>query len=75
MTGSILYLQGEFLEEKKQGKGTYVFPSGNIYTGDYEVGKGGGTFNICNPRADLQKWEWGKNVESGFPSLVGGRSV
>ncbi len=30
-------LQGEFLEEKKHGNGTYKFPSGNIYSGSYEV--------------------------------------
>jgi hypothetical protein len=29
--------QGEFLEEKKHGNGTYKFPSGNIYSGSYEV--------------------------------------
>ena len=32
-----LVLQGEFLEEKKHGTGTYKFPSGNIYSGSYEV--------------------------------------
>ena len=29
--------QGEFRNEKKDGTGTYTFPSGNKYTGQYKV--------------------------------------
>ena len=34
----ICYGQGEFKGEKKHGFGTYILPSGNKYTGMYEVG-------------------------------------
>ena len=49
---------GEFKEDKKEGKGTFIWEDGRKFVGEWKEGKQHGPGSYTNARAETRKGIW-----------------